>query len=719
MLKFRKNEKPDKNTAKRSSLAKKTSKGTAIVLVIVQTLLVVFTVLMSSTTLNASISAHMAAVSAENGIIVQNILNNAAGYAEDLTAYIEGKLPEYKKLAASGAEELEHKMRSRLYNADLVEFNYNAEEYFLYSMWSAVGNDEDIAGIGVFFEPGVFDPAVRDYTLYVNNENAAAHTVQSYGEYSYYGSQEFYTGAFNSGEPYMTSPYQDQGIWMVTVSFPILYQNEAIGVILVDIAVSNFNKLRTDPEYPTMYASIVTDEGTIVYDSEGKEDQVSANMSDYRSAAEWNEIVSNMSKGEIFSVRNTNSGGAKEQSFYYPISAQGETWWAITALYETDMHEESTTMIWFLVIFSVLAIITLLSFVSYYVRRMLKPLGGVVEAASKIAQGDLDVDLQVTSNDEIGTLAASFSEMSDRLHTIIKDMGYLLNEMANGNFAIHSKATDEYIGEYFGLLKAVRNINSTLSDTMAQIDLASDQVNAAASQVANGAQALSQGATEQASSTEELAATVQDINTALVQANDAAMEANDEAHSAGKVAGECNERMQELVEAMKDISNSSDQINRIIKEIDDIAFQTNILALNAAVEAARAGAAGKGFAVVADEVRNLAGKCAESAKNTAALIEASIAAVNRGSELVDATASRLQLVSDNSVEIANMVKNIAQTAQHSTDSVQQVSLGLDQISAVVQNNSATSEESAAASEELSSQAQMLKELIAKFKLKRD
>ena len=203
----------------------------------------------------------------------------------------------------------------------------------------------------------------------------------------------------------------------------------------------------------------------------------------------------------------------------------------------------------------------------------------------------------------------------------------------------------------------------------------------------------------------------------MKQNADNAQQANAKAGSISTEMNVSNEKMQLMIQAMEDISHCSNEISKIIKTIEDIAFQTNILALNAAVEAARAGTAGKGFAVVADEVRSLASKSAESSKNTSVLIENSLKAVENGTRIADETAQSLYQAVNGVNEMTAIIGQISEASSAQAHSISQVTLGIDQISSVVQTNSATAQESAAASEELSSQSQMMKNLVNKFKLK--
>lgn len=175
--------------------------------------------------------------------------------------------------------------------------------------------------------------------------------------------------------------------------------------------------------------------------------------------------------------------------------------------------------------------------------------------------------------------------------------------------------------------------------------------------------------------------------------------------------------MQNMLEAMFEINKTSTSISQIIKVIDEIAFQTNLLALNAAIEASSAGQHGKGFSVVADEVRNLASRSANAAKETATLIETSIQKVDIGTKMAKETAKALEEIVVGIEKTAAIVAKIAKDSNEQALGISQINQGIEQVSQVVQTNSATAQQSAAASEELYNQAELLKQLISKFKVR--
>lgn len=363
------------------------------------------------------------------------------------------------------------------------------------------------------------------------------------------------------------------------------------------------------------------------------------------------------------------------------------------------------------------ALVITLVLSTYLTSAITRPLRELEKSAEKIVGGNFDFSITYTSKDELGKLAEAFRNMTVILESIISDASRLLSEMADGNFDVRTKAEDRYVGSFQSLLGSIRKLNRGLSSTLGQINASADQVAAGAGQVSDGAQALSQGATEQASAVEELASTIAGISSQVKDTAENAAVARKQSNTAEDEVETCNKQMQEMITAMEEITRTSNQIGNIIKTIESIAFQTNILALNASVEASRAGTAGKGFAVVADEVRSLAGKSTEASKDTAELIESSIKAVNRGTEIANSTAKSLVKVVEGVRTVSTKVDMIAAAAEEQAGAVEQVTVGVDQISSVVQTNSATAQESAAASEELSSQAEMLKNLVSQFILR--
>lgn len=349
-------------------------------------------------------------------------------------------------------------------------------------------------------------------------------------------------------------------------------------------------------------------------------------------------------------------------------------------------------------------------------KRIADPIKKCANRLELLAEGDLTSEVpEIKGNDEIAILGNATKSIVSTLNDIIFDENYLLEEMANGNFNIHSKAMEKYVGNFKLLIESLRKIKYTLNDALRQINVAADQVSGGSGQVAEVSQVLSQGAAEQASSVEELNATVYEVTDQIKKSVEKAKEAKGNTFHTKEVVLLGNEQMQKMVMAMGDISESSSKIQNIIKTIEDIASQTNLLSLNAAIEAARAGEAGKGFAVVAEEVRSLAEESAKATKDITKLISDSIARVNDGDKIATETASSLSQIVEETEKISVLIDEISTTMEEQADCMGQVSQAVEQISGVVQSNSATAEESAAASEELSGQAHKLKNLLDKFK----
>ncbi len=386
---------------------------------------------------------------------------------------------------------------------------------------------------------------------------------------------------------------------------------------------------------------------------------------------------------------------------------------------QQDRDAESTANLAFLLNVIILAGAILITLVVIVIitNSLVKPIKEIQKAAESISEGILQTEIKYSSHDELGSLADSMRKTEQTLKIYISEIEYAIGEFAKGNFDIR-EPKQPFIGEFSSIETSIRKSVAEMSDTMLQVSLVSDQVSSGASQVSSGAQSLAQGTTEQASAVQELSSSITEITAQVRQNAESSKQANIMAESATNAIINSNEQMQKLMDSMNGIHAKSAEISKIIKAIEDISFQTNILALNAAVEAARAGAAGKGFAVVADEVRNLANKSAEAAKNTTALIEDSVESINDGVNLADVTANELLGVVDSVKSTTEIISEITRATGEQSIALEQVSTGIEQISMVVQANSGTSEESAAASEELNSQADVLRGLISKFKIKR-
>lgn len=419
-------------------------------------------------------------------------------------------------------------------------------------------------------------------------------------------------------------------------------------------------------------------------------------------------------------IRDGKTGLSVNDGSYIQVEkVPGSDWVAVAYVSQAEVLRELHQLTVSMIVVAVVAIAALILLVILQVRRIIGlPVRELSQAATRIAQGELEQTIHYQSRDELGVLAYDFNQVTLRLREYVKyinEISEKLREIAAGNLAFNLQ--NEYTGEFEKLKVALMEISRELSSTMGQLQAASRDVASGAEQVSSGAVTLSQGSTEQAAEVEALASHISSVSESVQKVAQGAAKASKISREVKEEVLSSNEKMRNLTGIIGKISDKSTEINRIVNTIEDIAFQTNILALNAAVEAARAGTAGKGFAVVADEVRALAGKSSEAAQETTTLLGQTVESMDEGVQAAqDMESSMLEMVG-RADEMSELINGIAEYTKAQAASATEITQGIDQISTVVQTNVATAEASAAASEELSGQASMLRDLASRFKLK--
>ncbi|MBY0489801.1 MAG: methyl-accepting chemotaxis protein [Gemmatimonadaceae bacterium] len=344
--------------------------------------------------------------------------------------------------------------------------------------------------------------------------------------------------------------------------------------------------------------------------------------------------------------------------------------------------------------------------------RLLEETGRVVRAAH---QGDLRLRANHTAFDgAYAELLAGFNAAQDASARPIDAALEVLERVAAYDLSSRMEGTFE--GDHARLARAINGAIENITTALREVEVAAEQIASASHQVSSGSQSLAHSTSEQAASAEEVTAAMHEQASSTARTASGLDRARGLALDMREQLTASTGAMQELGEAMGRMRASATQTAQIVKTIDEIAFQTNLLALNAAVEAARAGAAGRGFAVVADEVRHLAIRAAQSARETADLIEQTVDSAMTSAALTDTVHARLRTVDTHAEQVTSLVRDLATECTAQRDQISEVSQAIDQVSLQTQSAAANAEESASASEELNAQAATMRELVGRFRL---
>lgn len=541
--------------------------------------------------------------------------------------------------------------------------------------------------------------------------------------------KEYYMQIKESGQPYVMEPYiyelMGKNIMMISIIAPVFdAEGNFLGVTGVDVGLDDMQEqLLVSTDYKSAHLAALAADGTVLVDSagDGKIGQT-ASEAGYGQLADYAQKIRSMPEGTYENSRSLIKSGRnfgtdkRGMTVTIPLTVSGKTDWTLhMAVNSSEFYWaifESTGKLTFLVV--------LLGFLLLYttnrmIQKFLAPIQVITDEAARLEAGDLDIHVDIQSDDELGRLSQAFNHISATMSNYVTDISQKLSQMADNHMDL--KMTQSYIGDFIPIQESIEKISQSLNDTLHQIVLSADEVSGSSENVSAGAQILSDGALEQAAAVEELAASIESLSQDVAANAADASNANAFVSDVARKIQESNQEMDHLTEAMLKISDSSGEIQKIVKTIEDIAEQTNLLSLNASIEAARAGELGKGFAVVANEIRELAAKSAQAVNQTAALIETSQKAVENGMDIADHTAKSLVAVVDGSKEVSRSMEKLSSASQNQKAVLQQLTEHVDSISNVVQSNSSAAQSSAATSAELSGQSKRLHELVNRFHLK--
>ena len=501
--------------------------------------------------------------------------------------------------------------------------------------------------------------------------------------------------AVETNSTILTSAYVDAstGNLILSAATPVYDESgkNIIGVAGVDIALEHIDELL--PAYKIGnqgFVILVTSDGTIIYHPNS--DNQLKNLSELNVS---DSVMQAIQSQNATSVKYKADGSTK----YCYVGRIGTTdYYTLSCMPSSEYFASLIQCVVIVVLLVLVGIVIIILSIRRLSASITKPIVALNEVARELADGNLDVSLDVSSENEIGELADSIQKTVDRLKDYINyidEIAYVLNRLSDGKLKFTLKY--DYAGEFAKVKDGMIHISESLQGMIENIINSSAQVSAGADDLSRAAQNIAEGASTQAASVEELVATSVSVSEQVKENTEDALKSADETARVTKMMQDSRMQMDQMTEAMNKITETSNEVVSIIKTIEDIADQTNLLALNASIEAARAGEAGKGFAVVASEIGSLAEGSSKAANNTKDLIGVSIQEIERGTELAASVVSSMQ-------EVLDAIENVN---------------GIEEVSKAVEDNSASAEETSATSEELAAQAATLESLVKHFDLEDD
>ena len=516
-----------------------------------------------------------------------------------------------------------------------------------------------------------------------------------------------------TGKSMLTNAYTDASTGKLILSAAAPVYDAAgksiVGVTGIDIALDHINELFASYTVgDTGFVILLTTDGTMIYHPTSE-----YQLKKLTDIGVSDNVVKALGGGNT-SVKYTVGGSTR---YGYIVDITGTDYFVLSCMPSSEYYRSLAICMIIIVILIIIGIVLTVIAIRKVAGNITKPIIELNGVAQELARGNLDVELNIDSDNEIGELSDSIKLTVDRLKEYINyidEITYALHRMSDGKLKFKLKY--DYAGEFAKVKEGLINISDSMQNVMTDIINTSKQVAAGSDDLARAAQSIAEGASNQSASVEELVATTTTVTEQVKENTADAKVAADETVKVADMMQNSKDQMTQMTDAMNKITQTSNEVVGIIKTIEDIASQTNLLALNASIEAARAGEAGKGFAVVASEIGALADESSKAANTTKELIGVSIDEIEHGNSIVNDVVESIKEVMEAVSRVNEKISKSTETYVQQEQSMEQIEIGIEEISKSVEDNSAAAQETSATSEELAAQASTLEQLVQRFDL---
>ncbi|ONI44319.1 hypothetical protein AN640_00155 [Candidatus Epulonipiscium fishelsonii] len=526
--------------------------------------------------------------------------------------------------------------------------------------------------------------------------------------------REWYKGAINSDEAYITDPYKDadSGETIITFSHKVLdTKGQIVGVVGTDVTMTILAQLVEGLSYKDgIYVFIINENNEILLHPNKDFNATETSITPLLDIAPEYELMLDLQENEMIEINDVFEEDA--YGLYQNVESNP---WKIISQYQTKFLTEIFFRECFISLMIVVVSIIIISMsIKLIISKYIAPINLVIETLDKIKDGNLTADTShiATPSAETYNLVSSLNILSSTMSSYISEISSILGSFSEGNFT--ATPTQNYVGDFEEIKFSIINITDMLKNLIKTTKHSTIEVNCAATEISKAAEELSTLTIDQS----ELISIFKQDTISVTQDVMNIIEDIDKSHSItdymATTAVDSKNTGVELVEAMKLISNSIKEMINVINSIEAIAGQTNLLALNAAIEAARAGDAGRGFAIVATEIRDLSIKATEILNDIYKMIDDNLASLGEGEKMVEITSKVLDSIVHTSEETRLNSKYLLENAINQKDALNKIIKRATQLEDELAKNTTISQENVAVSEELTAQSEMLKSQLEKF-----